>query len=165
VEVGGVDPRFGLWNPPEDRLGEVCAAQSAAFLRVAAMAPALAVTRVACEARGEVTRLALAVDNTGYLGTYILASAKKLEHNEPLSVEARAVGGAELIDPSAAHRAIGHLDGWGRGLYGSSALLLHERSRGNSSRAVVTYHLRGHGALELRVGSCRVGWIEHREEV
>jgi hypothetical protein len=165
VEVGGLDPRIGLWNPPEDRLGEVCAGQSAAFLRVAAMAPTLSVSRVAREVRGDVTRIALAVDNHGYLPTYILASARKLEHNEPLSVRARALGGAELIDPASAQRAIGHLDGWGRGLFGPYALIQHGRSRGNASRAVVTYHLRGRGALELRVGSCRVGWIEHREEV
>jgi hypothetical protein len=164
VEVGGVDPRFGLWNPPEDRLAEVCAGQSAAFLRVAAMTPALSIARVDREVRGDVTRIGVAIDNHGYLPTHILASAKKLQHNEPLSVEARATGGAELLD-SSAQRAIGHLDGWGRGLYGPSALLLHGRSRGNQSRAVVTYHVRGHGTLELRVGSCRVGWIEHREEV
>jgi hypothetical protein len=164
VEVGGVDPRVGLWNPPEDRLAEVCAAQSAAFLRVAAMAPSLSVTRMAREVRGDVTRIALAIDNTGYLPTYILASARKLEHNEPLAVTARASGGAELLDPSSARRAIGHLEGWGRGLYSFATQILHERSRGGS-RAVVTYHVRGHGALELRIGSCRVGWIDHREEV
>ncbi|HKE16901.1 MAG TPA: M14 family metallopeptidase [Kofleriaceae bacterium] len=165
VEVGGVDPRFGLWNPPEDRLAEVCAGQSAAFLRVAAMAPALSVSRVAREVRGDVTRVALAVDNTGYLPTYILQAARKLEHNEPLSIDARALGGAELLDPAAARLAVGHLDGWGRGLYGSATLILHGQSRGNKSRAVVTYHVRGHGVLELRIGSCRVGWIDHREEV
>ncbi|HWM85147.1 MAG TPA: M14 family metallopeptidase [Kofleriaceae bacterium] len=165
VEVGGMDPRFGLWNPPEDQLAFVCAGQSAAFLRVAAMAPSVSVTRIARESQGDVTRIALAVDNLGYLPTYILASARKLGHNEPLAVQARATGGAELLDPACALRTIGHLDGWGRGLYGSSALVLHSRSRGNQSRAVVTYHLRGHGTLELRVGSCRVGWIEHREEV
>ncbi len=164
VEVGGTDPRVGLWNPPEDRLGEVCAGQSAAFLRVAAMAPSLAVRRAAREVRGDVTRIALAVENLGYLATYVLPSAKKLEHNESLSVEARAVGGAELLDPSTARRSIGHLEGWGRGLFGPSALVLHSHSRGGS-RAVVSYHLRGHGALELRIGSCRVGWIEHREEI
>jgi hypothetical protein len=164
VEVGGADPRFGLWNPPEDRLAEVCAGQSAAFLRVAAMAPALSVRRLAREVRGDVTRIDLAVENTGYLPTYILASARKLQHNEPLSVEASATGGAELLDPASAQHAIGHLEGWGRGLYGSSALLLHERSRGGS-RTVVSYHVHGHGALELRVGSCRVGWIQHREEI
>jgi hypothetical protein len=165
VEVGGADPRFGLWNPPEDRLADVCASQSAAFLRVAAMAPALAVSSVAREVSGDVTRVSIAVDNLGYLPTYILASSKRLEHNEPLSVQARATGGAELLDPSAARRAIGHLDGWGRGLYGSSALVLHGRSRGNQSRAVVTYTVRGRGALELRIGSCRVGWVDHREEL
>ena len=35
VELGGFDPRVGIWNPPYERLPETCATQSAAFLRVA----------------------------------------------------------------------------------------------------------------------------------
>jgi len=165
VEIGGMDPRFGVWNPPEDRLGEVCGGQSAAFLRVAAMAPAISVTRVARETRGDVTSISLAVDNTGYLPTYVLASARKLPHNEPLSVDASAADGAELLDPAAARRPLGHLAGWGRGRNAPSAQISHRHSRGNHSRAIVTYHLRGRGTLHLRVGSCRVGWVDHREEV
>lgn len=166
VEVGGLDPRLGLWNPPPERLGEICAAQSAAFLRVAAMAPALSVARVARESAGEgATRLTLAIDNLGYLPTYVLSSAQKLPHAEPLTVEARALGGCELLDPGDARRAIGHLEGWGRGRFASETLLTYARSRGNQSRAVVSYLVRGRGVLELRVGSCRVGWLEHREEL
>ena len=38
VEVGGIDSRVGYWNPPPELLGELCAQQSACFVRVAAMA-------------------------------------------------------------------------------------------------------------------------------
>ena len=41
VEVGGFDPRVGIWNPPYERLPDTCATQSAAFLRVAALVPRL----------------------------------------------------------------------------------------------------------------------------
>jgi hypothetical protein len=164
VEVGGVDPRFGLWNPPPEKIAEVASAQSAAFLRVAAMAPALSVTRIGRESAGDATRLTLAIDNLGYLATYILCSFKKLPHSEPLSVEARAIG-CELLDPSSARLSIGHLEGWGRGRFAGETVISYGRSRGNESRAQVSYLVRGHGVLELKIGSCRVGWIEHREEV
>lgn len=165
VEVGGVDPRVGLWNPPYERIDEICTAQSNAFLRVAALAPALEVARVAREAVGDVTRVTVAVDNLGYLATTGLPSAARLPHVEPLAVTASTAGGCELVDPSAARRDVGHLDGWGRGLFGDGSSVAYARSRGNASRRVLTYAVRGHGTLSLRIGSCRVGWIEHREEI
>jgi hypothetical protein len=165
VEVGGVDPRVGLWNPPLERLGEICSAQSAAFLRVAAMAPALQVTRLGREVDGEVTRLTLAVDNLGYLGSHILASARKLPHAEPITVSAQPAGGCQLLDAADRRRTIGHLDGWGRGMFGGEASIGYAASRGTSNRAVITYLVRGRGALDLTVGSCRVGWLAHREEL
>ena len=113
VELGGVDPRFGLWNPPLEKIASVCAQQSAAFLRVAALAPALSVENVERIALpGQLTRVNLVVQNHGYLPTHILSSAKKLDFCEPLYVECEARG-CELDDPSDARRDIGHLDGWG----------------------------------------------------
>ena len=166
VEVGGLDPRIGLWNPPPEELGDICQRQSQAFLRVAAMAPALSVTRLARESAGEgTTRVTLAIDNLGYLPTYVLSSAKNLPHAEPLTIEARAAGGCELLEPGDARRSPGHLEGWGRGRFSSETLLTYARSRGNQSRSVQSYLVRGKGVLELRIGSCRVGWIEHREEI
>jgi hypothetical protein len=166
VEVGGLDPRVGLWNPPPEKLGEICQSQSAAFLKVAAMAPALSVTRLGRDSAGDgMTRLTLAVENLGYLPTYILASAKALPHAEPLVAVARTAGGCDLVEPGEARKTAGHLEGWGRGRFASETLLTYARSRGNQSRAVLTYLVRGHGVLELRVGSCRVGWVEHREEI
>src|SRR5262249_26243810 len=53
VEVGGFDPRFGIWNPPPDRLGEVCEQQAKVFLRVASLAPRLRVSSVAVTAMGD----------------------------------------------------------------------------------------------------------------
>ena len=46
VEVGGLDPRVGLWNPPFERIDEVCRGQAAVFLRVAALAPSVQFTEV-----------------------------------------------------------------------------------------------------------------------
>src|SRR5258708_18104284 len=43
VEVGGLDTRVGISNPPYDKLPQVCESQSAPFLRVAALIPRVTV--------------------------------------------------------------------------------------------------------------------------
>jgi hypothetical protein len=163
VEVGGLDPRVGIWNPPLEKLADVCSAHSAAFLRVAALAPALRAETTAREALGaDACRVEVTVSNVGYLPTFVLESARKLDIAEPLHVEASAER-CEILGES--RRELGHLDGWGRGLYDGSASLFHQRSRGSSARRTVVYVVRGHGVLRLRIGSCRVGWIDHAVEV
>lgn len=165
VEVGGIDPRFGLWNPPAEELPGVCLAQSAAFLRVASLGPRISVDTIDVHRTGDLTRLTVAVENHGYLPTYILASFKDLEHNEPLSIVARTEGDLELAAPTDARRVIGHLGGWGHGLHTGEAMPAYSRSRGNNSRAVASYVVRGRGTIHLRIGSCRVGWVELTETI
>lgn len=165
VEVGGVDPRVGLWNPPPALLGRVCEQQAHCFLRVAAMAPALAIGKVARVPLGDgLVRVDVTVENHGYLGTYGLASAKKLDWNEPVYADARAEGGCALVDPHAGHVVLGHLDGWGRGLEGG-ATLFHLPDRGNTSAARASWVVRGAGRLIVRAGSCRAGFVEHAIDV
>ena len=159
VEVGGVDPRFGLWNPPPERIAEVCAQQSAAFLRVAALAPALAITDVTRTALSDdLTRVTLTVQNRGYLPSYFLASARNLDFNEPLYAVCETEG-CELDDPGDARRDIGHLDGWGRGLFSGSDAIHFLSSRGNTGARRLSVVVRGDGRLTVRVGACRTGWI------
>src|SRR4029077_19214366 len=81
VEVNGFDPRVGIWNPPYERLAETCSAQSAAFLRVAALAPRVCLEVLKREKTGVHTRIELRIANRGYLGTFGLSSAKKLPHS------------------------------------------------------------------------------------
>lgn len=158
VEIGGVDPRVGIWNPPFDLLGGVCVQQAQAFLRVAAMAPSVKVARLEVEAlAGDHSLVRVVVQNEGYLSTAGLPSARKLPWNEPLSVEFSGEGLA-LVGPEGP-REIGHLDGWGRGLFGGSSLFFL-RSRGNLGTRVVEQVVKGRGRLRVRVGACRVGWVE-----
>ena len=165
VEVGGIDTRVGLSNPPYDRIAEVCQKQSAAFLRVASLAPHVVIDRASIlEVSPGVRRVEATIENRGYLPTYVLSSAKKLPWNEPLHVDATADGCA-LASPSEAHREVGHLEGWGRGLYDGSGALFYMRSRGSVSARTMSWVVRGSGVLVLRVGSCRTGFIERRIEV
>lgn len=162
VEVGGFDPRFGLVNPPEDRLPEICTQQSRFWLRVAAMAPRIRIEQLrAVPLGGELTRLEAQVVNHGYLPSYILASARRLEWNEPLQAELD-LAGAELVAPESPRQELGHLDGWGRGRFGEEAALFDPVSRGSTSRVMRHWTVRGRGHAQLRVGSARTGWISRK---
>ncbi len=164
VDVGGLDPRVGIWNPPPDLLGELCARQSSAFLRVASLAPSLSISNLTVTALGEGLHcVTVTVENHGYLPTYVLSSARALPWNEPLHATARAEGCA-LVDPSRAHRELGHLDGWGRGLHGHAALF-YLRSRGNTGSRTAEWVVRGAGTFTVRVGACRTGWVERKVAV
>ena len=165
VEIGGPDPRVGLWNPPYEKIDEVCRGQSAAFMRVAALAPSIIVADShLTPAGGDLVRLDLRVENQGYLATYGPSSAKKLDWNEPLVAEI-TTSGCSLANPREARQEVGHLDGWGRGKYDGTGALYHMRSRGNTGAKTLSWTLRGKGLATVRIGSCRTGWITKRVEV
>ena len=165
VEAGGLDPRVGVWNPSLAELGPLCTRHSPAFLRVAALAPALRVERAQVSALGgDVYRVELSIANHGYLATWIVASAKPLELNEPVGVFCEPCG-PTLVDPGQAMVVVGHLEGWGRGLHSGVGAVHYARSSGTGHRAHVGYLVRGRGSLLFRIGSCRVGWLEHRVQV
>ena len=155
VEVGGFDPRVGIWNPPYERLPDTCATQSAAFLRVAALVPRLQFGVVRQETRGTHTTVELRVANTGYLPSHGLPSAKGLPVAEPLRLTVKTEG-PTLVAPSEQVVELGHLDGWGGGLYGGSSIF-SPWTRGNGHERFVTLVVEGRGTLHLEVASCRVG--------
>ena len=159
VEIGGIDPRFGIWNPPQHELASVCRTQAQVFLHVAALAPRLVVADIRRhELPGGLVRVEVKVINDGYLGTYGIPSARKLDFNEPVYAVAKC-DGCELVDPGARHQVLGHLDGWGHGLHTGQNLPAYPGTRGNTHTGWATYLVRGKGALELRVGSCRAGFV------
>ncbi len=155
VEVNGFDPRVGIWNPPYERLADTCQTQSAAFLRVAALAPRISV-QVSGQERAEGhTRIHIRVANHGYLASHGLPSAKALPHSEPLRLTARGEG-VTLVAPAEAIVEIGHLDGWGSGLHGGPSVF-SPWTRGNGHERFVTLVTTGTGKVHVEVGSCRVG--------
>jgi Zinc carboxypeptidase len=157
VEVGGFDGRVGIWNPPYEKLAETCASQSAAFLRVASLVPQVTVEVVKQEKVGSGhTRIEIRVANRGYLGTYGISSAKKLPHAEPLRLTAEGAG-VQLVAPAEKIVELGHLEGWGSGLYGGASIFM-PWTRGNVHEKFVTLIAQGRGKVNVRVGSCRVGF-------
>ena len=61
-----------------------------------------------------------------------------------------------LLAPAAAVVEIGHLDGWGGGLYGGPSVF-SPWTRGNGHERFVTLVTTGTGSVDVEVGSCRVG--------
>lgn len=163
VETGGFDPRVGIWNPPYERLAQTCADQSAAFLRVASLVPRLSLTLQGQQPEGDHVRVDLRVANHGYLPSFGLPSAQDLPHAEPLRLRAQGVG-LEVLSPEERVVQIGHLAGWGGGLYGGGSVFA-PWSRGNGHERFVTLRVRGRGTLRVEVASCRSGVLRLDVEV
>lgn len=157
VEVGGYDPIIGVWNPPPDRLAEVCENQSRAFLRWAALAPRLRVTGVTAEPIGDgIHRVRATVENIGFLPTNVLATAQKLPWNDP--VRARiALGPGLSLAGGEAVSAVGHLSGWSPDTMFS--LPNFARTTSERPRGRVEWVVRGEGQVEVSAGCARTGTV------
>jgi hypothetical protein len=164
VEVGGFDPRFGIWNPPFSEIAAVCSAQSAAFLRVAALAPRVELSTAEPRSLGDGSwLLEVSVDNLGYLPTYVLSSAKHLPHSEELWIDVATTDSLRVEGPARVR--LGHLEGWGRGIRGAGSGMHVPRSRGSSSSARASFVLRGRGTAALSVRSSRIGVVQKQVEL
>jgi hypothetical protein len=163
VEIGGVSGLVGLSNPPYERVAEICRKQSAAFLRVMALAPRLALGEPSIERLGpDVSRVTVRAENLGYLPTFVLSSAKRLAMDARVFLDVRGEGGA-TVEAHEARVELGHLEGWGRGRF--SGMVFHPGSRGSVSTATRALTVRGHGRLVLRASGLRVGAVERTIEV
>ena len=156
VEIGGIDGRVGMWNPPYESLAEICDQQSAAFLRVAAMAPRIRIADLSAEKlAGDLTRVDIVIENVGYLPSFVLNSARKLSWNEELYLELECQG-CSLVEGSA-RRGLGHLDGWGRGAGEGTGAPYYPYGRGSTGTAKQSIVVRGAGTVKVTVKSCRIG--------
>jgi hypothetical protein len=163
VEIGGYDPRFGIWNPPPEKLADLCAAHEKVFFRLAALAPRVRVSGIAATPLGGgLTRISAVVENLGYLPTYVLASAKTLAWNDPLRARLVAGPGTEIAGGDE-EQLVGHLEGWGG--YERSYTPSFARTEGVPVRRRVTWVVRGTGSVSIRAGAARVGTVEARVSV
>jgi hypothetical protein len=157
VEVGGMAPLIGIWNPPESFLPEVCLGQSRTLMRVSAMAPRIEL-EVAVEPLGDgLSAVRVGVVNTGYLPTWFIPSAKKNPICEPLWL---TLGGEVAPVDGLTRVEVGQLSGWGQGHLSSGQSIIMPRSGGSSDRWTRTFVVRGTGALSVEVASSRVGTVK-----
>ncbi|TKD05273.1 M14 family metallopeptidase [Polyangium fumosum] len=163
VEIGGHDPRFGIWNPPPERLGELCERQSRFFLRLASLSPRPRLVDVrATRIEGDLWEVSAVVENLGFLPTFVLSSAKSLPWNDVVRARISVGEGVTLV--SGEHEAVvGHLEGWGAVDPMSSPGF--PRTGGGPRRGRVRWIVRGRGGITIHAGSPRVGKVEARLEV
>ena len=155
VEIGGYDPLIGIWNPPFDRLAEMCEAQSRFFLRVAALAPDLTVADVTVERLADdLHRVTARVENRGYLPTFFLGSAKSRSYSDPVRVRLALGAGLELVSGEV-EQQVGHLMGWGGNDRNTTLMLA--RSTVEHSRRRLSWVVRGTGELVVSASNTRVG--------
>ena len=161
VEIGGIDPRVGIWNPPLHELADRCARRRR---RCSCASPrsrrALRIARDRSQARCPAARRASRSRsiNDGYLGSYGMPSARRSSTSTSRSTRPRDRG-CELVDPGMAHQVLGHLDGWGHGLHTGANLPAYPGTRGTTNAAWATYLVKGGGALEVRIGCARTGFV------
>jgi hypothetical protein len=161
VEIGGYDPRFGVWNPPPERIGELCTNVARVLLRMAAMAPRVAIAKHLVERLGDdLHRVTVEIENQGYLPTFVLDSARTMPHGREPRVRLRT---ALRIEAGELDQGIGHLEGWG-GTDRSQSMVFARTSRGPSRHRVV-WVVRGRGEVTIEVASPRIGRVEAKLEV
>jgi hypothetical protein len=163
VEIGGYDPLIGVWNPPLDRLGEVCDQQARFFLRLASLAPRVVFSDLKTEKLGEgLTRVVAIVENRGYLPTYFLGSAKTRTFSDPVRARIVLPDGISLVagEPEV---ELGHLQGWGGNDRATTPMLA--RSTVEPSRKRLTWVVRGAGEVTLKAWCARVGEVLARAAI
>ncbi|MCE9684516.1 M14 family metallopeptidase [Halomonas alkalisoli] len=160
VEVGGLDPCIGLWNPPPEMLPGLCDSVATYWLHVAALVPRLALESVSTIALGnDHWELKVTVANRGYLPTHGVNAAARRPWNTGVEARASTEGGCQLLDPERARQRLGHLDGWGRGLGEGAHMPWYQRSRGSGHLASVRWLIRGAGEVRLNIGGPRLGYL------
>lgn len=118
VEIGGLEPKFLVQNPPLALLEEECAHVAHFLSGLTLAAPRLEVGAWVVESLGQdVYRVAVEVVNAGYLPTSATAKGRELQRAEPVRAHiqgAIVVGGLSPV-------TLGHLDGYGGAGEGSRA--------------------------------------------
>jgi hypothetical protein len=156
VEVGGLDPRFSLWNPPPGPLiDDVARKHAAVFFRLLALLPQLAVTATRAPLSPSTSLIEVVVENRGGIGTAGPASAKDVPHNEPVRV---VVADAARVKDGAV-RVVGHLAGHHAGRFGGSTTLPYQMS-GDPCRRTVRFVVDGAAPVVVKAGSVRTGFVE-----
>ena len=158
VEVGGFDPRFSVWNPPEGPLvDDIARGHAAVLLRMLSLLPSLHVTTRRTPLADGVFVVELTVENRGGLPTHGPTAAMALPHNEPIGVAVD--DGDQLRVHDGPRRTLGHLGGTQAGRFGPGATWPYQNTAGLPPRRRCTFVVTGSDPVRFSVGSVRTGFI------
>ena len=127
MEIGGVDYKHVVQNPPPKFLPEECRKHASFMLRQVKTLPMVSIDKVSIKLLGDAKKeegeegaklyqVEAWVMNTGYLSTYVFKEGLKLKTLKPLTVTFK---GAKIIEGKE-KTEIGHLEGFsGVGGYNS----------------------------------------------
>jgi len=159
IEIGGMDTRFGLWNPPPEELPKIAVQQVQFLERLASLAPSLEIEVASRkEKTDDLVEVETVVRNTGYLPTSILASAKKLSINEEIVVTLELSKDLRLESGDITQH-VGDLAGWGRGKSAWSNLSAFAGSEANTYEKQCRWVFGGTGQARITAGNRRVGFV------
>jgi hypothetical protein len=159
VEVGGFDPRFSVWNPPEGPLvDEIARGHAAVFLRLLSLLPALQVSTRRTAIADGVFVVEITVENRGGLPTHGPAAATALPHNEPVGVVVDDASAPRVKD--GPRRTLGHLGGTQAGRFGPGSTWPYQNTEGLPARRRCSFVVTGSDPVRFTVGSVRTGFID-----
>jgi murein tripeptide amidase MpaA len=149
VEIGGLNPKFVVQNPPPHLLEEECAHASAFLTRLGLSTPRLMLTEVNVTAEGpDLYRVVVEVTNAGFLPTSSTEKGKDLM----LEGISATLHGAVTVVAGTSPMKLGHLDGYGT--LETSAPPAHQRALAEWMVRAATGT-----AVEVKVGGPRAGYV------
>ena len=146
VEIGGLQSKFTLQNPPEAFLAAECEKATRFHLRFLLALPRLTLEPIKATALGGgLYEIKATVGNLGYLPTNLTESARSLELNDPVKL---SIDAPELLSGEA-EEALGDLEGYSATLtafHGNPAAAAKAKARKS-----LRWLIRGMPGAEIRV--------------
>ncbi len=147
VEVGGLNTKYTIQNPPEDLLVNECENDTAFNIAFMKAMPHLVVDSVCAKQIGEgVYQIDAVIGNLGYLSTNLTEEAKKLKVNKPVEV---CLSGCEIVYGDDVVQ-LGDLDGYAKTATGSYYGNITTYANGNAKKKA-TWIVKGKPGDEITV--------------
>lgn len=160
VELGGWDPQYAFRNPPPDHLEKEITPFASWIVWQALASPKLEVYKTDVNRNGDTTVIRFAIDNTGWLSTYVTRVAKDKKLCRGVVGEIELSDGVKLLS--------GLLRQDGPQLEGRSevsAAGFGWQLNATDNRHVFEWTVRGHGKVKLIAKHERAGRVEMEVEL
>lgn len=160
VEIGGLDMKFTLQNPPKQFLLQEVEKTTRFCLRMAATLPELTFDHIDLEKmENEAYKITAYIANKGYLPTYLSDEAKKMKINEPVKVEVSTNNATIMSETSF---ELGDLEGFSgivTDYYYDHSINTHNHAP-FMKKAIIYVNGKAGDSIHIKVSSQKAGCIE-----